>query len=237
MHNYFVMCAWNVFTIVHHVILVVTFNIDLIIHTGSAVPSCYNPEPPNTGLDNASLPNTPRPHLLPLSSTQPLLTIASLQTPPLPSLSSSQPPLTIASPPNTPPLPPPGQPVTRCMPPILKSTFVDTGGATSFASQNPLKDIQPPRVRVHNSKSDTIKLGQVAKIAARSQKAEELKIGVDAIVKSCDREIKDLLVQLNVSEHSIQKLVNGQTHYKHIFKSNVSFAKAKTTLLFALCKR
>ena len=134
MHNYFVMCAWSVFTVVHCITLVVTFNMDLIIHTGSAIPSCYNPEPLNTGLDNASLPNTPGPPLLPPSSTQPLPTVASLPTPPLPSLSSSQPPLTIASPPNTPPLPPPGQLVTCCMPPILKSTFVDTGGATSFAS-------------------------------------------------------------------------------------------------------
>ena len=72
-----------------------------------------------------------------------------------------------------------------------------------------------------NSKSDAIKLGQVAKIAARLQKAEELKIGVDAIVKSRDREIKDLLVQLDVSEHSIWKLVNGQTHYKTHREPNI----------------
>ena len=74
---------------------------------------------------------------------------------------------------------------------------------------------------MRNSKSNAIKLGQVAKIAARSQKAEELKIGVNAIVKSCDREIKDLSVQLNVSEHSIRKLVHGQTHYKTHREPNI----------------
>jgi hypothetical protein len=100
--------------------------------------------------------------------------------------------------------------------PILKPTFVDTGGATSFASRNPLKDIQPPRFRVRNSKSDAVKLGQAAKIAARSQKTEDLKNGVDAILKSRDREIKDLSEQLDVSERIIQKLVNGETNYtKH----------------------
>ena len=129
----------------------------------------------------------------------------------------SQPPLTIVSPPNTPPLPPPGQPSTCSTsdaPFSLKPTFVDTGGATSFASRNPLKDVQPPRVRVRNSKSDAVKLGQAAKIAARAQKLEELNIGVDAIIKSREGGIKKLSEELDVSEWKIQKLVNGERHYK-----------------------
>ena len=116
---------------------------------------------------------------------------------------------------NSPPLPPPGQPA-RSLPvhSVLKSTFVDTGGATSFASRNPLKNIQPPRFQVRNSKSDAVKLGQAAEIAARSQKAEDLKIGVDNIIKSRDRDIHELSEQLDVTEQRIQKLVNGETHYK-----------------------
>jgi isopropylmalate/homocitrate/citramalate synthase len=97
---------------------------------------------------------------------------------------------------------------------FLNSTFVDTGGATSFASRNPLKDIQPPRIRVCGSKSDAVKLGQAAGIAARSQNVDDLKIGVDTIIMSQDREIKDLAEQLDVSEKRIQKLVNGETYYK-----------------------
>ena len=123
---------------------------------------------------------------------------------------------------NSPPLPPPGQPA-RSLPvhSVLKSTFVDTGGATSFASQNPLKDIQLPRFRVCNSKSDAVKLGQAAEIAARSQKAEDLKIGVDNIIKSRDRDIHELSEQLDVTEQRIQKLVNGETHYKKCHEPNM----------------
>lgn len=59
-----------------------------------------------------------------------------------------------------------------------------------------------------------MKLGQAAKIAARAQKADELNIGVDAIIKSRDEGIKKLSEELDVSERRIQKLVNGETLYK-----------------------
>ena len=162
----------------------------LLANTCSAIPHS-SPLPPSTGPEN-----------IPLS--------ASLSQP------SSQ----------YPPLPPPGQcpshsslktplaSVSSLDAPNLKPAFVDTGGATSFAGRNPLKDIQPARARVRNSKSGAVKLGQAAKIAARSQKANYLKIGVDAIVRSQDRDVKELSEQLDVSERSIKKLVNGQTHYK-----------------------
>lgn len=141
-------------------------------------------------------------------------------------LSQFSEPLTVASLPNTLPMPPPGQPprpstVTTRTPSIssLATTFphrpfVDTGGATSFASRNPLKDVQPPRFRVRNSKSDAVKLGQAERIAARARNTEELRNGVDAIIRNRDREIKDLAEQLDVGERNIRVLINGDTHYK-----------------------
>ena len=134
--------------------------------------------------------------------------------------------------PSTPPLPAPGQPATPSTvitpsissdtAPILpKQVFVDTGGATCFADRNPLKDVQPPRFRVRKSKSDAMKLGQAERIAARAQKAEQLKKGIDAIVNSRDREIRDLSEQLDVTEQNIRKLVNGETNYKKHRKPNI----------------
>ena len=67
---------------------------------------------------------------------------------------------------------------------------------------------------MRNSKSDAVKLGQAAKTVARAQKLEELNIGVDAIIKRRDGGIKKLSEELDVSERKIQKLVNGETHYK-----------------------
>ena len=66
-----------------------------------------------------------------------------------------------------------------------------------------------------------MKLGQAAEIAARSQKAEDLKIGVDNIIKSRDRDIHELSEQLDVTEQRIQKLVNGETHYKKRHEPNM----------------
>jgi len=45
---------------------------------------------------------------------------------------------------------------------------------------------------VCTSQSDAVKLGQAERKAAWSQKADKLKDGVDAIVKSRDDGIKDL---------------------------------------------
>jgi len=66
----------------------------------------------------------------------------------------------------------------------LKEGFVDTGGATTFASQNPLKDIQPPRFWIHESQTDVAKLGWAGKKLERDGKADALKEGVDVIIKS-----------------------------------------------------
>ena len=105
--------------------------------------------------------------------------------------------------------------------PQLKQTFKDTGGATCFAGRNPLKDVQPPRFRVRGSQSDAVKLGQAERVAARSQKADELRDGVDAIIKSRDSEIKDLSERLFVTEKVIRALVNGETHYKKRREPNI----------------
>ena len=66
-----------------------------------------------------------------------------------------------------------------------------------------------------------MKLGQAERIAARAQKAEQLKKGIDAIVNSRDREIRDLSEQLDVTEQNIRKLVNGETNYKKHRKPNI----------------
>ena len=51
-------------------------------------------------------------------------------------------------------------------------------------------------------------------MAAKSKKAEDLTNGIDAIIDSRDREIKDLAAELDVSEQNIRKRVNAETHYK-----------------------
>ena len=64
------------------------------------------------------------------------------------------------------------------------------------------------------SKSDALKLGCAERAAAKSLKAEELKNGVEVIIKSRDRDVKELSEQLDISEQKIQNLINGETHYK-----------------------
>jgi hypothetical protein len=159
---------------------------------------------------------------LPQPSSQPL-TVTSLPDAgsPFPAISSTL------------PLPSPGQPARpstvvipsisslAIAPIITNRAFVDTGGATCFAERNPLKDVQPPRFRVRKSKSDAVKLGQAERIAAKSQKAVELKNGIDAIINSRDRQIKNLSEELDVTEQKIQKLINGNTHYKKHRKPNM----------------
>ncbi|KIK04385.1 hypothetical protein K443DRAFT_130862 [Laccaria amethystina LaAM-08-1] len=116
--------------------------------------------------------------------------------------------------------------------PILKDGLVDSGGVTTFTTQHPFKDVQPPRFRVRQSKSDTVKLDQAERKKLREKKAEELKEGVGAIIKSQDVSIKVLAEQLSFPEKTIQTLVNGVTHYvKHrkpsVYNALVHKAKAE----------
>lgn len=61
-----------------------------------------------------------------------------------------------------------------------------------------------------------MKLDQAERKKLRESNAEELKEGVDAIIKSRDVSIKVLAEQLSISEKTIQTLVNGAMHYvKH----------------------
>jgi hypothetical protein len=100
--------------------------------------------------------------------------------------------------------------------PLTKEGFVDTGGATTFASRNPLKDIQPPRFRICDSQTDAAKLGRAEMRLKRDGKADALREGVDVIIKSRDAAIKDLAQELDMTEKAVRTLVNGETHYvKH----------------------
>ncbi|KIJ92384.1 hypothetical protein K443DRAFT_13644 [Laccaria amethystina LaAM-08-1] len=88
----------------------------------------------------------------------------------------------------------------------LKEGFVDTGGATTFASRNPLKDIQAPRFRIRESQSDATKLGRAEKKLRRDEKAGTLREGVDGIMKSRDAAIKDLAQELDLTEKAPRQL-------------------------------
>jgi hypothetical protein len=115
----------------------------------------------------------------------------------------------------------------------LKEGFVDTGGATTFASRNPLKDIQPPRFRFRDSQTDAAKLGRADKKLKRDGKADALREGVEEIVKSRDAAIKDLAQELDMTEKAVRTLVNGETHYvKHRKPSmyNALVHKAKSEM-------
>jgi hypothetical protein len=193
-------------------------------------------EYPYDGLESLTAPHLDPPptSVLPQHAAWPLPTLPITLRSPLPasppqehpSLDSPA-PLTQAALPNT----------TSARPslpaPILKDGFVDSGGATTFATRHPLKDVQPPRFRVRQSKSDAVKLGQAERKKLRESKAEELKEGVDAIIKSRDVSIKVLAEQLSIAEKTIQTLVNGATHYvKHRKPSvyNALVHKAKVEL-------
>ena len=95
----------------------------------------------------------------------------------------------------------------------LKEGFADTGGATTFASRNPLKDVQPPRFRFRDSQTDAAKLGRAEKKLKRDRKADSLSEGVEGIINSRDAAIKDLAQDLDMTEKAIRTLVNGETHY------------------------
>ena len=115
----------------------------------------------------------------------------------------------------------------------LKEGFIDTGGATTFATRNPLKDIQPPRFRLRESQSDAAKLGRAEKKLKRDGKADDLREGVNRIIKSRDAAIKDLALEIDMTEKAIQTLINGETHYvKHRKPSmyNALVHKAKSEM-------
>ena len=193
----------------------------LIIHPS---PSAVPLDTPSTVLLQPSLPNvSPSPSESPPtvaflpSGVNSVLVVSSPLPPAQPAPPNAQPekpvgPLTII---------PLSTPSLSTAPTLSKQAFVDTGGATCFAERNPLKDVQPSRFRVRTSQSDAVKLGQAERKAARSQKADELKDGVDAIVKSRDDRIKDLSERLSVTEKVIRTLVNGETHYKKHRQPNV----------------
>jgi hypothetical protein len=100
--------------------------------------------------------------------------------------------------------------------PILNPGFVNTRGATSFAQQHPLRDVQTPCFCVHGSKSIAVKLDKAKRKLHKAEKAAQLQEGVDAIIKLWNQDFKNLAEKVSVDEKIIQNLVNGGTHYvKH----------------------
>ncbi|KAF8156909.1 hypothetical protein B0H34DRAFT_783175 [Crassisporium funariophilum] len=112
-------------------------------------------------------------------------------------------------------------PQTISPPASSKTNKSFTCGATSFASQHPLKDVQPPRFQTRGSRSDAVKLGMAERRQQKEEKSKELNEGVAAIIKNQDTSNTDLAEQISVTEKHIQTLFIAQTHYVKHCKPNL----------------
>jgi hypothetical protein len=92
---------------------------------------------------------------------------------------------------------------------------IEDNGTTTWASRNPLKDVQPSRVRSRVIRTDAEKATYEARRQLNKTNAQALQAAIDVFCAERNTKIEQLAKEYGKKAAYIRNLVTNATHYKN----------------------